>query len=228
MKATFEQALRHVEKYSVTGFIIFNGEISQVKKYGIRPSKVKSKFPLFFGIDAERGLGQIVEGGTRFPFLMSQGASNNSRLVEQQAVNTAQEMKYCGLNVLFAPVLDINTNPDNPIVNVRAFGDEAGLVSDLGATFYNAVKNEGIYACGKHFPGHGSTDADSHVELPVVSKTVKQLLELELIPFKKAVESGIDFIMAGHLANDKIDNKDVPSIMSRQLITRLLREESWI
>ena len=220
----FEHALRFVEKYGVTGFIIFNGEIGQVRK-SLSDLQNKSGIPLFFGIDAERGLGQIVKGGTRFPFLMSQGAANNSVLVKQQAATTAREMKYCGLNLLFAPVLDINTNPDNPIVNVRAFGDNAGLVSKLGAAFYNTVKSEGIFACGKHYPGHGPTNTDSHMELPVLSKTEQQLLDLELIPFKEAVDSDIDFIMAAHLSNDIIDESDVPSIISKRLITGLLRDK---
>lgn len=220
----FEQAVRYVEKYHVTGFIIFSGEIDQVKKTTSALQAI-SKYPLFFGIDAERGLGQIVEGGSRFPFLMSLGASGNKELVELQAINTAREMKYCGLNILFAPVLDINTNPGNPIVNVRAFGDDQQLVTCLGSSYYNKIKDENLFACGKHFPGHGSTDADSHVELPVLKKTAEELLAFELIPFKKAIESGIDFIMAGHLAADKIDNKNVPATISKTLITKVLREK---
>ncbi len=219
-----EQALRYVEKYHVTGFIIFNGEINQVRET-TTALQSKSKNPLLFGIDAERGLGQIVKGGTRFPFLMSQGASDSEELVELQALNTAGEMKFCGLNLLFAPVLDINTNPKNPIVNVRAFGDDERLVSRLGSSYYNKVKNEGVFACGKHFPGHGSTDADSHVELPVLNKTVHELLELELVPFKKAVDESIDFIMAGHIAMDGVDSNEVPAIFSKTLITEVLRKK---
>lgn len=224
LKGYFEQAVRYVEKYYVTGFIIFSGEIDQVKKTTLALQAI-SKYPLFFGIDAERGLGQIVEGGSRFPFLMSLGASGSKELVELQAVNTAREMKYCGLNLLFAPVLDINTNPSNPIVNVRAFGDDARLVSRLGSAYHNKIKDENLFACGKHFPGHGSTDADSHVELPVLKKTAEELLEFELIPFKKVIESDIDFIMAGHLATDKIENKNVPATISKTLITKVLREK---
>jgi len=220
----FEQAVRHVEKFHVTGFIIFNGEINQVRKT-VAILQEKSKHPLFFGIDAERGLGQIVEGGTRFPFLMSQGAAYNIELVELQALNTAQEMKFCGLNLLFAPVLDINSNPLNPIINVRAFSDDAELVSRLGPAFYNKIKSEGVFACGKHFPGHGSTETDSHVELPVLKKTVDELLDLELIPFRKAIDADIDFIMIGHLATEKIDTKDVPATISKTLIADVLREK---
>jgi len=222
IKGYFEQAVRFVENYHVTGFIIFGGNIDQVKKTTSALQDI-SKYPLFFGIDAERGLGQIVQGGSRFPFLMSLGATGSEELVELQAVNTAREMKYCGLNLLFAPVLDINTNSSNPIVNIRAFGDEAQLVSRLGSVFYNKIKSEGIFACGKHFPGHGSTDADSHVELPVLYKTAEELLELELVPFIKAIDSGIDFLMVGHLATDKIDNKNIPAIISKTLITKVLR-----
>ena len=136
-----EKAIRLVEDYKVGGFIIFNGEVNQVRKAVLKLGEI-SELPLFFGIDAERGLGQMVDGGTRFPFLMSQGASENFDLVKGQAVNTAREMKYCGLNLLFGPVLDINTNPRNPIINVRAFGDDPELVSKLGSIFYNTLKNE--------------------------------------------------------------------------------------
>ncbi len=219
-----EQAVRFVEEFKVAGFIVFNGEIDQVRETVLTLQK-KSKYPLLFGIDAERGLGQIIKGGTRFPFLMSQGASNSMDLVELQAINTAQEMKYCGLNLLFAPVLDINTNPENPIVNVRSFSDNADVVSRLGSLFYNKIKAEGIFACGKHFPGHGSTDVDSHVDLPVIEKSIKELSELELIPFKKAVEQGIDFIMAGHLAFGGHGGEIEPAVYSKRLIEGLLRNE---
>ena len=217
-----EQAVRFVEEYNVAGFIVFNGEIDQVRET-TSVLQSKSKYPLLFGIDAERGLGQIVKGGTRFPFLMSQGASDSSELIELQAVNTAEEMKYCGLNLLFAPVLDINTNPENPIVNVRSFSDDADVVSRLGSVFYNKIKEEGIFACGKHYPGHGSTDVDSHVTLPQIQKSVKELSELELIPFKKAVDEGIDFIMAGHLAFGRPGGVMEPAIYSKRLIEELLR-----
>jgi len=219
-----QKAERLVGEFNVTGFIIFNGNVEQVRKTALHLQSL-SKYSLFFGIDAERGLGQIVEGGTRFPFLMSQGASDNIELLQLQAENTAKEMSYCGLNLLFAPVLDVNTNPHNPIVNIRAFGDDAKLVARLGVVYSEHIKKHGVFACGKHFPGHGSTDTDSHVELPVLSKSLDDLMKLEFVPFKKAIESEIDFIMVGHLAVDEIDNSAVPATISKKLLTDVLRKQ---
>ena len=138
-KEDIERAFQLVDKYKVAGFIIFNGEIEKVSGTTAKLQS-ESEIPLLFGCDAERGLGQIVEGGTKFPFLMSQGAAGDKMLLEQQAEITAMEMKYCGLNLLFAPVLDINTNPDNPIINTRSFSDDKNVVSDLGVIFFQKIK----------------------------------------------------------------------------------------
>ena len=103
-------------------------------------------------------------------------------------------MKYTGINLLLAPVLDVNTNSDNPIVNIRSFGDNPYNVSRLANVFIEEVKNCGVLTCGKHFPGHGSTNVDSHIELPELNKSLNELEELEFIPFKSAIETGVEFI----------------------------------
>lgn len=218
-----EDSRRLVEEYNVAGFIVFNGEMEKVRDT-INELQSISKYPLLFGCDAERGLGQIVKGGTKFPFLMAQGAANNFELLYGQAGITASEMKYTGINLLLAPVLDVNTNPNNPIINIRAFSDNPETVSSLANAFINKVKESGILTCGKHFPGHGSTNVDSHVDMPVLNKNLNELEELDFIPFKRAIETGVDFIMVGHIALPFIDGELKPAIMSKNLIDDILRK----
>ena len=212
------------EDYNVAGFIIFNGELEQVRDTVSQLQSV-SKYPLLFGCDAERGLGQIISGGTKFPFLMAQGAANDLNLLKGQAEITAAEMKYCGINLLFAPVLDVNDNPDNPIINIRSFSDNPNTVASLAYEFINTVNNSGVFCCGKHFPGHGSTDVDSHVYMPELKKNLNELENNEFIPFRKAIETRVDFIMVGHIALPQIDEELRPAIMSKFLIQDILKRD---
>ena len=219
-----EDSIRLVEEYNVAGFIVFNGELEQVRDL-INHLQFISKYPLFFGCDAERGLGQIVKGCTQFPFLMAQGAADDIDLIKKQAEVTATEMKYCRINLLFAPVLDINTNPNNPIVNIRSFSDNPKTVARLANAFISKINEYGVFACGKHFPGHGSTDVDSHVNIPELNKSLNELDKLEFVPFKKAIESGVDVIMVGHIAVPEIDGELKPAIVSKVLVQDVLRKD---
>ncbi len=219
---SIQDSIELVEKYKVGGFIIFNGELEKVRRHTDRLQASSDRL-LLFGCDAERGLGQIVKGGTVFPFLMAQGAAGSDELIGKQAEITAEEMKYCGMNLIFAPVLDINTNPDNPIVNIRSFGDDPETVAELAGTFIRKIRESRVLSCGKHFPGHGSTDLDSHVILPELNRSLKELRELEFIPFIKAIGSGVDLIMVGHIATPEVKNSQGPAITSRVLIQDILR-----
>jgi len=221
---SIKNSIELVEKYKVGGFIIFNGELEQVRRH-IDRLQASSDRLLLFGCDAERGLGQIVKGGTIFPFLMAQGAAGSYELIGKQAEITAEEMKYCGVNLVFAPVLDVNTNPHNPIVNIRSFSDNPETVAELAEIFIRKIRESRVLSCGKHFPGHGSTDIDSHVTLPEVNRSLKELEEIELIPFMKAIESGVDLIMVGHIATPAIENSRNLAITSRVLIQNILRRK---
>ena len=218
-----DNSIKLVSDYNVAGFIVFNGEIEQVRETVLHLQSISS-LPLFFGCDAERGLGQIVRGGTKFPFIMSQGAADNSSLLEKQAEVTALEMKYSGLNLIFAPVLDINSNPHNPIINVRSFGDDPDNVSRLANIYLHKAKKCGLLTCGKHFPGHGSTDIDSHISLPEINKELTDLEELEFLPFISAIGSGVEFIMVGHIAIPDIAGGIIPAIMSKTFVQQILKE----
>lgn len=219
-----KDSIKLVAEHKVGGFIIFSGEMEQVRRHTGRLQELSDR-PLLFGCDAERGLGQVVKGGTEFPFLMAQGAIGSDELVGSQAEITAQEMKYCGMNLIFAPVLDVSTNPRNPIVNIRSFSDDPETVAELAGTFIRRIRGCGVLACGKHFPGHGSTDVDSHVNLPELSRGLEQLEELELVPFARAIGAGVDLIMAGHIAAPEIDGLHSPAITSGVLIQDILRKK---
>lgn len=219
---TVDRAEMLVKDYSVCGFIIFNGENEKVRQTASFLQSI-SEFPLLFGIDAERGLGQMLEGATYFPFLMSQGAINDIEILKKQAQITAQEMLFAGLNLIFAPVLDVNSNPQNPIVNIRSFGDDPQLVSELGTVFINEIQKHGILSCCKHFPGHGSTSVDSHSDLPIIEKTYKELSDIDLVPFAFAIENKVSSVMPAHISFPKIDESRKPATMSETILKDILR-----
>jgi len=216
-------AKRLVKECEVGGFIIFNGN-RDIVTTATRELQAVSEIPLLFGCDAERGLGQIVSDATLFPFTMSLGAVDDEELVYNQAGFIAREMKECGLNLLFAPVADVNTNPDNPIINIRSYGDEYDLVSRLCVAFIKGCQEGGVLACAKHFPGHGRTGVDSHVDLPVIRISKKILLNSDLIPFEKSIEAGVASIMTAHIAFPEIGDGNAVTI-SKGLVSDLLRNE---
>ncbi|GJM15166.1 MAG: hypothetical protein DHS20C13_04930 [Thermodesulfobacteriota bacterium] len=216
-------ARRLVEECAVGGFIIFNGTRDIVSKTTQELQEI-SKIPLLFGCDAERGLGQVVSDMTIFPFTMSLGAANNLDLVYNQSSFIAQEMRECGLNLIFAPIADVNSNPDNPIINIRSYGDEPGLVSRLCSAFIKGCQDNGILACAKHFPGHGRTGVDSHVDLPVQDTSLETLQCSDLIPFEKSIEAGVATIMTAHIAFPQIRDGNAVTI-SKGLVSDVLRDE---
>ncbi|MEW6409700.1 MAG: glycoside hydrolase family 3 N-terminal domain-containing protein, partial [Nitrospirota bacterium] len=176
-----------------------------------------------------RGLGQQVEGTTVFPCHMAFSAAINRdnkddiRLLRQAINAISSEAVYTGINTLLIPVLDININPDNPIICTRSFGDNPYVVSWFGKEFIKGIQNKGLIACGKHFPGHGGTEIDSHKALPVIRKSINKLERCELIPFKEAIDSGVEMIMVGHLSIPAIDDL-LPASLSKRVVTKILRK----
>lgn len=220
---TIERARRLVLEFEVGGFIIFNGKRDIVTKT-TKELQSLSGIPLLFGCDAERGLGQIVSDMTLFPFTMSLGAAHNEELVYNQASFIAGELKECGLNLIFAPVTDVNTNPDNPIINIRSYGDDPELVSILCRAFIKGSQDNGVLACAKHFPGHGRTGVDSHIDLPVLDTSLENLKSLDLIPFEKSIEAGVALIMTAHIAFPLIGDGNAVTI-SKGLVSNVLRSD---
>ncbi len=215
---------RKLVKDHVGGFIIFGGSASGVREV-TEELQVVSQIPLFFACDAERGVGQIVRDMTLFPFAMSLGAINDEGLVYEQGSLIAQEMKECGLNLVFGPVSDVNTNPLNPIINIRSYGDDPELVSRMSQAFIKGLQENRIMSCAKHFPGHGTTWVDSHVDMPVSEQSEEDLFECDLVPFKNAVDEGVTFIMPAHIAYPHISNEKVPATISEAVIQAILRDK---
>ncbi|MCC6712140.1 MAG: hypothetical protein IT344_02150 [Candidatus Dadabacteria bacterium] len=220
---SLELAKKLVREFHVGGFIIFGGNTESVRT-AVEELQVMSEVLLLFGCDAERGLGQIVSGGSIFPFTMALGAAGDEGLVYSEALLTAQEMRECGFNLIFAPVLDVNSNSDNPIINVRSYGDDPELVSRMGCAFIRGCRDGGIFSCGKHFPGHGSAAADSHSELPVLSLTREELFERDLAPFRGSMATGVDMIMTAHVALPGITGARDPATISAAVVNGMLRD----
>ena len=219
---TIERARILVQEFEVGGFIIFNGKRDIVSEI-TRELQSISNIPLLFGCDAERGLGQIVSDKTLYPFTMSLGATRDEELVYKQASFIAEEMNYCGLNLIFAPVADVNSNPDNPIINMRSYSDNPELVSILCSAFIKGSQDSGVIACAKHFPGHGRTGVDSHIDLPVLDQSLENLKKIDLIPFQKSIENAVAAIMTAHIAFPNIGDGNAVTL-SKRLVSDVLRD----
>lgn len=213
-----------VQEFQVGGFIVFGGDRESVRSAAEGLQNL-SRLPLLFGCDAERGLGQIVAGGSIFPFTMALGASGDEGLAYSEALFTAGEMRQCGLNLVFAPVLDVNSNSENPIINIRSYGGDPELVSRMGSAFIRGCRDGGIFSCGKHFPGHGSAAVDSHSELPVLSLTREELFGSDLVPFQRAISEGADMLMTAHVALPGITGSKDPATISDKVVNGMLRGE---
>ena len=183
--------------------------------------------PLLVGVDAEAGLGLVMQGATLLPTAMALGASGDPDLVRAAAAVTASEAAACGINAVAAPVLDVNINPANPIINTRAYGEYPELVSRMGSAFLDGLAAEREYGVvlpiGKHFPGHGDTVTDSHLQLGTVDKDIQRLEEVELRPFKVAIEKNIPMLMTAHVAYPALDASGTPATLSFPILTELLR-----
>jgi beta-glucosidase-like glycosyl hydrolase len=186
----------------------------------------RSPLPLLFLEDFEFGVGYLIRGATEITSLMGLGATGDARCAYEAGRITAIEARTLGYHVLLAPVLDVNVNPANPIINIRSFGEDPHKVAELGLSFMQGAENGGVLACGKHFPGHGDTDMDSHRELPTVPHTRKRMDAVELVPFKRCIDAGMSFIMSAHIVFPAVDpTPGVPATLSRRILTGLLREE---
>lgn len=182
--------------------------------------------PAMIAIDEECGkLSRLDHIGLKTPDAMDIGSSGDPAKAFETAAAIGAELKDFGIDLNLAPILDVNSNPRNPIIGVRSFGTDPQTVSDFGIAYMNGLKSRGILSCGKHFPGHGDTDTDSHVGLPVVSKTREETEKTELIPFRRAIGEGIDAIMSAHVIFPALDPEHVPSTLSRRVMTGLLRQE---
>ena len=185
-----------------------------------------ARTPLLVTIDGEWGLGMRLDSVTRFPYQLTLGALQDEGLVYRMGIAVGEQCKRIGVHVNYAPVVDINNNPDNPVIGFRSFGEDRDKVSRLGVAYMKGMQDAGIMACAKHFPGHGDVAVDSHYDLPVINKSMDQLDSMELVPFKAIFSAGVGSVMIAHLAIPAIDTaaRRATSI-SRNNVTELLRNK---
>ncbi|HKF18933.1 MAG TPA: glycoside hydrolase family 3 protein [Candidatus Dormibacteraeota bacterium] len=181
--------------------------------------------PLLIQADFEMGAGRLLPRATMLPSLMAVGATGSAEMAREHGRVTAVESRAAGINHVFAPVVDVNVNPGNPIVNVRALGGDPGMVSELAAAWIEGCEEAGALACAKHFPGHGDTTQDSHVELPTVPHDLDRMQRVELAPFRAAIASGVGSIMTAHVSFPSVDPSLMPATLSQPILTGLLRDE---
>ncbi|EDX85034.1 Glycosyl hydrolase family 3 N terminal domain protein [Synechococcus sp. PCC 7335] len=217
----------------VGGVILLGGSAAEI---GIRTQELQSwaKYPLLMAADIEEGVGQRFSGATWFapPMALGEIAKKDLdlalQLSKRMGAAIAQEAAAIGLNWLLGPVVDVNNNLDNPVINVRAFGEKANVVAKLTGSFIEGTQSRkdsaSVLTSAKHFPGHGDTDMDSHLGLPVINHDFERLQALELVPFEQAIASGVDSIMTGHLQLPKVDST-YPSTLSKVMLSGLLRQD---
>src|SRR6218665_1272518 len=184
------------------------------------------KVPLMIGMDAEWGVFQRIAKAHKYPWAITLGAIQDKNLIHDMASKIAEDCKKMGINWDFAPVVDVNTNPNNPIIGNRSFGSDVNNVVNSALAYSNGLQDNKILAAIKHFPGHGDTDKDSHLDLPVVSHNMERLEKIELAPFKALMNKGIGGVMVAHLYVPSLENeKGIPASISKKIVTGLLKEK---
>lgn len=224
--AAYERELiDFVKKNQVGGLIFMQGSPTRQASLHNRLQAV-SKVPLLVSMDAEWGMKMRLDSVPRFPYALLLGAVQDDLLIEEMTEVMASNFHRMGVNISFAPVIDVNSNPKNPIIGFRSFGEDRDNVAEKGTAFMRGLQRNHILACAKHFPGHGDTDTDSHLALPVIKHNRTRLDEVELYPFRKLIGAGVGSIMITHLYVPALDaRKDLPSTLSKPIVTGLLKDE---
>jgi len=214
-----------ITKYNIGGICLFQGGPVQQAKF-INYFQSIAKTPLMVCIDAEWGLGMRQDSVIPLNHQMMLGAVNDTSIIAAYGKLVGEQCKREGIHVNFAPVVDINNNPDNPVINDRSFGEDKYKVARYGVTYMKALQQQGVLACAKHFPGHGDVSVDSHLDLPVINKSMRQLDSLELYPFKKMFAAGVGSVMIAHLYIPAIDSTaNTATSLSKKNVTGLLRDQ---
>ena len=232
----YRRFLHYVQDLHMGGLIVLNrvvnGSVQNAEPYAmaafLNQMQKLSPLPLIVGGDFERGASMRVSNTTKFPHNMAYAAAGDLEASKYEGLQTAREARAMGVHWIFAPVADVNNNPDNPIINIRSYGEDASAVAaHVGAYIDGAHSDPSIkvLVAAKHFPGHGDTNVDSHMGLSVISGDRARLDAVELVPFKAAIAHGVDSIMPGHLAVPALDPDEVPASVSKAIITDLLKKE---
>jgi beta-N-acetylhexosaminidase len=232
--AAYAKITHDVKDLHVGGFInVTNSSPLGIVKSEAYPTAVlnnqlqsMSKLPLLIGADFERGAAMRLDEGTSFPTAMALAAGGDPKAAYIMGKITAIEARAVGVHWVYAPVADVNNNPGNPIINTRSFGEDPAKVSEFVTAFVHGVEENGGLATAKHFPGHGDTAADSHIDLPVIRADRTRLDSLELIPFRAAIAAGTSSVMTGHLNIPALEpDPNTPATLSHNVLTDLLRHQ---
>jgi beta-N-acetylhexosaminidase len=215
-------------EFGLGGVILFARNVvdpEQVAELCYEAARLDPELPLWVSVDQEGGrVARLKAPFTEWPPMATLGRSGDVHLAERFARALAAELKAVGITLDYAPVLDVHTNPQNPVIGDRALAETAGDVARLGRAIIRTLQTEAVAACGKHFPGHGDTSADSHHELPLVEHPIERLREVEFVPFRAAVEAGVSAIMTAHVFLPALDEQR-PATLSKRIVTDLLRVE---
>ncbi len=232
--ASYRKEIEELIRMGLGGFILFRGDIENTPAR-LQELQKQAETPLFITSDVERGLGQQLTGGTRFPSQRAVASAIKTQskqdvaLLNKMLDAVRKETRAAGIHGVFSPVVDVNSNPSNPIICTRAFGSEPGIVEWFGRRYITRLQRPDsrgrleLLACAKHFPGHGDTDQDSHSVLPVISADRPRLNSLDLPPFREAVKDGVGMVMVAHLLVPALD-PEKPTTFSKKTVTALLRE----
>ncbi|MCM3490710.1 glycoside hydrolase family 3 protein [Alkalihalophilus marmarensis] len=241
--ANVEEMLPEIEQlvkdYHLGGVILFRENVvttEQTTKLVADYQAASEKFGLLMTIDQEGGIVTRLQSGTDMPGNMALGATRSTELAENVGSVIGSELHSLGINMNFAPVMDVNNNPDNPVIGVRSFGEDPKLVADMGVAYTEGLQSSGVAGTAKHFPGHGDTAVDSHLGLPEVPHDLERLKNVELYPFQQAMDAGIDAIMTAHVTFPNIDDTKaiskktgeeiaIPATLSYKVLTELMRED---
>lgn len=224
-QAHLNQVMSTIKKHQVGGVIFFKGDPLQQAKL-TNAFQDASKVPLMVAIDGEWGLAMRLSNTTSFPYQMGLGGIQDNRLIYEMGREIGRQCKLMGIHVNFAPVIDVNNNPQNPVINYRSFGENRENVAEKGWAYASGMQDQQVLACAKHFPGHGDTDVDSHKDLPVIKHSRARLDSVEMYPFKRLIDSGVKSVMTAHLYIPAIDDrKNVAISISDKAINGILRKE---
>lgn len=223
--AYYAEIEKQILQYKVGGICFFQGGPVQQAQLTNRWQKI-SKVPMLIAIDGEWGLGMRLDSTISFPRQMMLGAIQDNTLIEEMGEEIGRHCRRIGINMNFAPVADINSNPKNPVINSRSFGEDKKNVADKAFHYARGMQKHKVLACAKHFPGHGDTDSDSHFTLPVILHSLSTIDTIDLYPFRKLIEEGVASVMVAHLQIPVFDtSRNTASSLSRNIVTSLLRHD---
>jgi len=224
-KAYEDSVARIIEKEHIGGLVFFQGGSGRQAALTNRYQAL-SKIPLMIAMDAEWGVAMRLDSTTAYPYQMTLGAIQDNTLLYKMGQQIAKDFKRLGMHINFAPVMDINNNPNNPIINYRSFGDNRFNVAAKSIAYMRGMQDNDILTTAKHYPGHGDTDVDSHYDLPQLNFSVKRLDSLEMFPFKQAIKQNLSGIMVAHMNIPALDStKNLPSTLSKPIITGWLKQK---